>query len=215
MKKYLAKLILGKDVRKELANAEQEKHNTKVKLERICSDVAAMETQMHTLDYCVAAKEREFSELQEEKKDLDELLSQVGIEENEDALTILRRRKIEKNGMLDTLKHDLSSLESQRDQLKTKIPVLQQEKQVLQREVNALKAQVEEKERIDSQLVNKLEQRKGIRGHLNDLKEQWPQKQNDFETRIEEADREELLRLQHELKDYENLITHAINTPIL
>ena len=58
-------------------------------------------------------------------------------------------------------------------------------------------------------------QRKGIRDNLNVLREQWQQNLNDFETRIEEADREELLRLQHELKDYETLITNAINTPII
>lgn len=215
MKEYLAKLILGKDVRKELAIAEQEKLNAKVKLEWICDDVAALETQKNTLDRCIDTKERELSDLQEEKRDLDELLSQAEIEDNEDALAILQTRIIEKNSILDTLKQDLFSLESQRDQLKAKIPVLRQEKQGLQSEVDGLKEQAEEKERNERQLVNKLEQRKGIRDHLNVLKEQWSQKQNDFETRIEKADREELLRLQHELKDYENLITNAINTPIV
>lgn len=215
MKEYLAKLILGKDVRKELATAEQEKLNEIVKLERICSNVAALETQRNTLANCIDTKKRELSELQEEKRGLDEIFSQVEIGENEDVLTFLQTKLTEKNGVLDTLKQDLSALESQRDQLKTRIPVLLQEKQGLQSEVDVLKEQIEEKKRNERQLVNKLEQSKVIRDNLNNLKEQWHKKMNDFETRIDDADRHALLQLQRELKDYEIRITNAINTPIV
>ena len=221
MKKYLAKLLLGRDIYQEFANAEQEMHDAKNKLQKVCADVATLENQMSSLEECLEKEERNISDLMGKKNELDAFLPQGMTTIDENTITLLQTKISEKTEKLSVLKQELLDYESQRSMLVNKLSLLQQEKESLQNEVDALtnrlsviKAEAKEKEKNHQQLKDKLAQRKQIRDYLVGLIEQWQPKQDEFNSGIENADKHTLIELQHELTNYETLIKNAIDTPV-
>jgi len=197
---FLAKLILGSDIHKDLALAEKEVQEAQDKYNSACQVISALEEKNREVSVSLDASKQEISSLQKEKVSIDALLSQLlNDEELGSAKTILERRLNDNNKQLRSLKEKLCILK--------KIGKLKEEKTSIEHDINNLSYEIE--------LLKTVAQREKIRDNLLALKEKWQETLNDFKTRVDGADNlKSLEELKRELEDYEKRVNNAIEISI-
>lgn len=106
-KEFLAKVILGRVVHKDLAIAEKEVYETQGKYNNACQTISVLEEKNRVLRDSLHTSKQEMSSLQNEKELIVALLSQLLKEE---------KNSLEKD--VDNLTHDIELLKKNQSKLK-------------------------------------------------------------------------------------------------
>ena len=211
-KEILAKIILGRDVHKELVFAEKEASEAYGKYNNACQTIRVLE-----------ASKQELSSLQREKVSIDVLLSQLLAEDElGNAKTILEGRLDGKNELLGNQIEKLRSSQKEHDLVLAQLEKLKEEKTSLEcdidkltREIELLKEKSKQKEEQKAKREEFLFQRRGIRDNLLTLKNEWQETLDDFKARIDDADSLKSSKgLKRELEDYERRVNNAIEISV-
>lgn len=221
-KEFLAKIILGQDVNKDLAIAEKEVGEAQGKYNNACEAISVLEEKMSVLSESLNTSKQEMSSLQNEKELIDALLSQLlKDEEFNNAKVILEGRLDDKKAQLGNIVEKLHSSQKEHDLILHQLGKLQEEKTYLKddndnltQEIELLKDKSEqgEKQKAERELIA---QRKEIRDNLSTLKDKWQKILDDFKARIIDADNQKSFEeLKCELKDYERRINNAIEISV-
>lgn len=223
IKEFLARIILGKDLHKDLAIAEKEVHEVKGKYNNACQTISILEGKNRELNKSLETSKQELLSLQHEKESIDALLSQLlNDEELCDAKTILEDRLDKKEALLKNLIEELSSSQKERDLIVDKLGKLKEEKTSLEhnvdnltREVELLKEKSKQKEEQKTKRKDILSQRRGIRDNLSALKDEWQETLDDYKARIDDADSLKSFEgMKRELEDYERRVNNAIEISV-
>ena len=216
IKEFLARIILGKDLHKDLAIAEKE---VKGKYNNACQTISILEGKNRELNKSLETSKQELLSLQHEKESIDALLSQLlNDEELCDAKTILEDRLDKKEALLKNLIEELSSSQKKRDLIVDKLGKLKEEKTSLEHDIDNLTHEIEllkEKSKQREEQKAKISQRKEVRDNLSTLKDGWQETLDDFKARIDDADNLKSLEgLKRELEDYERRVNNAIEISV-
>ncbi len=218
-KEFLAKIVLGKDVYKDLAIAEKEMNEAKDKYNNACQTLSVLEDKNGETSKSLDTSRKEKASLQSEKESIDALLSQLlNNEELCDAKTILERKRDDKKALLGNIIEKLSSSQKEHDLILTQLGELKEEKTSLDHDVENLNHEIEslkEKSKQREEQKAKISQRKEVRDNLSTLKDKWQGTLDEFKARIDDADNLKSLEgLKRELVDYERLVNNAIEISV-
>ena len=218
-KDFLAKIILGRDVYKDLAIAEKEMNEAQGKYNNACQTISTLEEKNRVLSDSLDTSKQELSSLQNEKESIDALLSQLlNDEELCDAKTILEGKRDDKNALLGNIIEKLSTSQKEHDLIFAQLGKLREDKTSLDHDVDNLNHEIEslkEKSKQREEQKTKISQRKEVRDNLLTLKDKWQETLDDFKARIDDADNLKSLEgLKRELVDYERLINNAIEISV-
>ena len=223
IKDFLAKIILGRDVRKDLAIAEKEVYEAQGKYNNAYQAIGVLEGKKRVLSDSLDTFKQELSSSKSEKDSIYALLSQLlKDEELCDAKAILEGRLDNKNALLGNLTEKLRSSHKEHDLILAQLGKLQKEKTSLENDVDNLTQEIELlKEKSEKGKKQKAErekliaQRKGIRDNLSTLKGEWQETLDDFMARVDDADNLKSLKgLKRELEDYERRVNNAIEISV-
>ena len=214
-KEFLAKILLGRNVHKDLAIAEKEVVEAQGMYNNACQTISTFEEKKRVLSDSLDTSKQELSSLKSEKDSIDTLLSQLlNDEELCDAKAILEGRLDDKNALLGNLTEKLRSSHKEHDLILAQLGELKKEKSSLDYDVDNLNHEIEslkEKSKQREEQKAKISQRKEVRDNLSTLKDKWQGTFNDFKARIDDADNLKSLEgLKRELVDYERLVNNAI-----
>lgn len=221
--KFLAKIILRRDIHKDLAFAEKEASEAHGKYNNACQAISVFEEKMGVLNESLNTSKQEMTSLQSEKESIDTLLLQLlNNEELYDAKTILEDRLDDQNTLLRNLTEKLLSSQKEHKLILNKLGKLKEERALLEQDVDNLAHEIElmkEKSKRRESAKEKREeimaQRKKIRDNLLTLKNEWKETLYDFKTKAVDADNLKSLEgLERELKDYEKLVNNAIEIAV-
>jgi len=222
-KEFLAKIVLGRDVYKDLTIAEKEMNEAKDKYSNACQTLSVLEDKYGEICKSLDTSSKEKASLQSEKESIDALLLQLlNNEELCDAKTILECKRDDKKALLGNIIEELSSSQKEHDLILDQLGKLKEEKTFLEhdvdnltREINSLKEKSEQREKQNVERDKLISQRKGIRDNLSNLKDEWKETLDDFKTRVVDADNQKTLEgLKRELVDYERLVNNAIEISV-
>ena len=222
-KEFLAKIILGSDVHKDLAIAEKEMNEVKDKYNNTCQTINVLEEKYRVLSVSLDTSKQEFSSLQGEKDSIDTLLKQLlNADDLGYAKAILEGRFDDKNALLRNLIEKLHSSQEEHDQTLNQLRKLQEGKSSLENDVDNLTREIElskekskqrEEQKAKREVI--LSQRRGIRDNLLTLKNEWQDTLDIFKARKVDADSLKSLEgLKRELEDYERRVNNAIEIPV-
>ncbi len=211
MKEIIAKLLLGRDVRLELAHAEKTNNDMISKLETANNEVDNLTQEAYGLNEILIKSENSLAGFKEELHQLNDILSENSSSvSNTDGLTMLQDTLEKKKNELAVIEDELNKLEKKRQDLTGDIDAATKEKSNLQNKLNEL---VKAKEKLDKKINDvekekeliapKLSQRKEILKKMKVLKDQWQHTLEDFRSKIDKPETENLHRLKKELNDYE------------
>ena len=218
-KEFLAKIVLGKDVYKDLAIAEKEMNEAKDKYNNACQTLSVLEDKNGETSKSLDTSRKEKASLQSEKESIDALLSQLlNNEELCDAKTILERKRDDKKALLGNIIEKLSSSQKEHDLILTQLGELKEEKTSLDHDVENLNHEIEslkEKSKQREEQKAKISQRKEVRDNLSTLKDKWQGTLDEFKARIDDADSLKSFEgLKRELEDYERRVNNAIEISV-
>lgn len=222
-KEFLAKIILGRDVNKDLAIAEKEVGEAQGKCNNACQAISALEEKMSVLSESLNTSKQEMSSLQNEKELIDALLSQLlKDEELNNAKVILEGRLDDKKVRLGNIVEKLHSSQKEHDLILHQLGKLKEEKTSLGKDIEnlthdivLLKKKSKQGEKQKTEREKLIVQRKEIRDNLLTLKDEWQETLDDFKAKVVDADNQKSLeRLKRELKNYERRINNAIEISI-
>ena len=218
-KEFLAKIVLGKDVYKDLAIAEKEMNEAKDKYNNACQTLSVLEDKNGETSKSLDTSRKEKASLQSEKESIAALLSQLlNNEELGDAKTILEGKRDDKKAHLGNIIEKLSSSQKEHDLILTQLGELKEEKTSLDHDVENLNHEIEslkERSKQREEQKAKISQRKEVRDNLSTLKDKWQGTLDEFKARIEDADNLKSLEgLKRELVDYERLVNNAIEISV-
>ena len=218
-KEFLAKIVLGRDVYKDLTIAEKEMNEAKDKYSNACQTLSVLEDKYGEISKSLDTSSKEKASLQSEKESIDALLLQLlNNEELCDAKTILECKRDDKKAHLGNIIEKLSSSQKEHDLILTQLGELKEEKTSLDHDVENLNHEIEslkEKSKQREEQKAKISQRKEVRDNLSTLKDKWQGTLDDFKTRIDDADNLKSLEgLKRELVDYERLVNNAIEISV-
>ena len=219
IKDFLAKIILGRDVRKDLAIAEKEVYEAQGKYNNAYQAIGVLEGKKRVLSDSLDTSKQELSSLKSEKDSIYALLSQLlKDEELCDAKAILEGRLDNKNALLGNLTEKLRSSHKEHDLILAQLGELKKEKTSLDYDVDNLNHEIEslkEKSKQREEQKAKISQRKEVRDNLSTLKDKWQGTLDEFKARIDDADNLKSLEgLKRELVDYERLVNNAIEISV-
>ncbi len=199
-KEFLAKLILGNDIHKDLTFAEEDVYEARDKYNNAYLVIGVLEEKNRLLSESLATSKQDMSSLQSEKELIDALLSQLlSDEELGNAKIILEGRLNEKKTQLSRLKEKVFILK--------RLGKLKEEKTSLELDNANLSREIE--------LFNTVAQREKIRDNLLALKEKWQETRDGFTKRVVVADNLKSLEgLKRELEDYEKRIKNSIEIAV-
>jgi chromosome segregation ATPase len=218
MKEILAKLLLGKDVRLELANVEKTNNDMISKLKTANYEVENLTKEADALNEILIKSEHSLAGFKEELHQLNDIISEnVSTVSDTDGLTILQNTLEKKKNELAVIENELNKLEKDMQNLTMDIAAATKEKSNLQKEFNKLAKdqeeldkKINEAEKEKDLIARKLSQRKEILEKLKVLKDQWQHTLEDFRSKIDKPKTEDLHRLKKELNDYERNIQNLI-----
>lgn len=222
-KELLAKIILGRDVYKDLAIAEKIMNEAQGMYNNACQTISTFEEKKRVLSDSLDTSKQELSSLKSEKDSIDALLSQLlNDEELCDGKAILEGRLDDKNALLGNLIEKLRSSQEEHDQILNQLRKLQEEKTSLEHDVKIVASEVEllkekskQKGKQKAEKEKLIAQRKGIRDNLSTLKDEWQETLDDFKAKVVDADNQKSLeRLKRELIDYERRVDNAIEISV-
>lgn len=217
-KEFLAKLILGSNVHKDLAIAEKEEHEAKGKYNNACQAFSVLEEKERLFKKSLDISKQEMFSLQSEKESIDILLLQLLDDaELDNAKTILEGRLDDKNILLKDLKEKLYSCQKKHELKLDELGKLKEEKTSLEHDVNNLSNEIELlKEKSKQREAKRLNvaQRKKIKEDLSTLNEVWQMKLEDFKARVDDDNLGSLKKLKLELIDYERSVKNAIEISV-
>ena len=218
-KEFLAKIVLGKDVYKDLAIAEKEMNEAKDKYNNACQTLSVLEDKNGETSKSLDTSRKEKASLQSEKESIAALLSQLlNNEELGDAKTILEGKRDDKKAHLGNIIEKLSSSQKEHDLILTQLGELKEEKTSLDHDVENLNHEIEslkERSKQREEQKAKISQRKEVRDNLSTLKDKWQGTLDEFKARIDDADNLKSLEgLKRELVDYERLVNNAIEISV-
>ena len=218
-KEFLAKIVLGRDVYKDLTIAEKEMNEAKDKYSNACQTLSVLEDKYGKISKSLDTSSKEKASLQSEKESIDALLLQLlNNEELCDAKTILECKRDDKKALLGNIIEELSSSQKEHDLILAQLGKLKEEKTSLDHDVDNLNHEIEslkEKSKQREEQKAKISQRKEVRDNLSTLKDKWQGTLYDFKTRIDDADNLKSLEgLKRELVDYERLVNNAIEISV-
>ena len=220
--KYIVKIILGRDIHKDLAIAEKQELEAQGKYNNACQTISVLEEKDRLLSKTLDASRRKLTSLQSEKKSIDKLLSQLlSDEELENAKTILEDNLENKNALYGNLIEKFCASQKNHDLILNQFGNLKEEKtslendvDILTHELEMLKEKFEQRDRQNTD-KKKLIQRKVIRDNLLAHKNKWQETLDDFNTKAVEANNLKSLEgLKRELEDYERRINNAIEISV-
>lgn len=218
MREIIAKLLLGRDVRSELANAEKTNNDMMSKLETANNEVDNLTKEANALNEILIKSEHSLASFREELHQLNDIISENASSASDtDGLTMLQNTLEKKKNELTVIEDELKKLEKERQNLTGDIDAATKEKSNLQNKLNVL---VKDKEELDKKIhyaekeneliAQKLSQRKEILDKLKALKDQWQYTLEDFRSKMDKPETEDLHRLKKELNDYERNIQNLI-----
>ena len=221
--KFLAKIILGRDIHKDLALAEKEASEAHGKYNNACQTISVLEEKNIELSKSLDASKQEMTSLQSEKDSIYVLLSQL-LNEDElgNAKTILEGRLDGKNELLGSQIEKLRSSPKEHDLVLAQLEALKVEKTSLEhdienktREIELLKEKSKHRDEQKAKREEFLSQRRGVRDNLLTLKNEWQETLDDFKARIDDADSlRSFKELKRELEDYERRVNNAIEISV-
>ena len=221
--KFLAKIILGRDIHKDLAFAEKEASEAQGKYNNTCLVISVFEEKMGVLSKSLKTSKQEMTSLQSEKESIDVLLSQLLAEDElGNAKTILEGRLDGKNELLGNQIEKLRSSQKEHDLVLAQLEKLKVEKTSLEhdvdyktREIELLKEKSKHRDDQKTKREEFLSQRRWIRDNLLTLKNEWQETLDGFKARVVDADNLKSLEgLKRELVDYERRINNAIEISV-
>lgn len=222
-KEFLAKIVLGKDVYKDLAIAEKEMNEAKDEYYNACQTISTLEERNRVLSDSFDASKQELSSLKSENDSIDTMLSLLlNDEELCDAKAILEGRLEDKKALLENLIENLRSSQEEHANTQTQLKILQEEQTSLDKDVYNLTHEIEvlkEKSGAGGKPIAKkqiiLAQRKDIRDNLLTLKDEWKDTLQNIMKRVSDADSlESLEELKYELGNYESRANNAIEISV-
>ena len=214
IKESLTKILLGRNINKELATAVEENHKAHDEYNNACQDNNALKEELCALTESLKSHTESLASLIKENERLDSLLSQLmeikAIDEAQESLeNILNDYKTK----LNNLKVNLNNNEQEHDKLQRQLEKIQDEKINLDRDIEILNQKIESsKKEREQQIGNILNQRKSIKETLATHKEKWQANIEEFNIKIVNANKLDLLELRHKCDDYETKIKNAIET---
>lgn len=222
-KDFLAKIILGSDIYKDLAIAEKEMYDAQGKYNNACRAISALEEKKRLLSNSLDILKQEEYSLECEKKSIDTLLSKLLSDEELDSpKTSLVDKLNNKDALLESWERKLCCSEEEKKNILKQKEKLQGKKISLEKDVNLLSKEIAKLEDAsnggDEKIAERrkiINQRKEIKENLLTLKEKWQETLDDMKTRVDSADNlKSLKRLELELKDYEKTINNAIEISV-
>ena len=223
VKEFLAKILLGRDVYKDLAIAEKEMNEAKEKYDNVCQTLSVLEDKNGEISKSLDTSRIEKASLQSEKESIDALLLQLlNNEELCDAKTILECKRDDKKALLKNRTEKLHSSQKEQSLIMDQLGKLKEEKTSLEhdlgiitREIELLKEKSKQKEGQVLEKEKIIVQRKGIRDNLSALKDGWQDTLDDFKAKVVDADnRKSLEGIKRELIDYERRVNNAIEISV-
>lgn len=222
-KDFLAKIILGSDIYKDLAIAEKEMYDAQGKYNNACRAISELEEKKRLLSNSLDILKQEEYSLECEKKSIDTLLSQLLSDEELDSpKTSLVDKLNNKDALLESWERKLCCSEEEKKNILKQKEKLQGKKISLEKDVNLLSKEIAKLEDAsnggDEKIAERrkiINQRKEIKENLLTLKEKWQETLDDMKTRVDSADNlKSLKRLELELKDYEKTVNNAIEISV-
>ena len=223
VKEFLAKILLGRDVYKDLAIAEKEMNEAKEKYDNVCQTLSVLEDKNGEISKSLDTSRIEKASLQSEKESIDALLLQLL---NDDELgntkAILEGRLDDKKALLKNRTEKLHSSQKEQSLIMDQLGKLKEEKTSLEhdlgiitREIELLKEKSKQKEGQVLEKEKPIVQRKGIRDNLSALKDGWQYTLDDFKAKVVDADNQKSLEgIKRELIDYERRVNNAIEISV-
>lgn len=223
VKEFLAKILLGRDVYKDLAIAEKEMNEAKDKYSYACQTLSVLEDKYGEISKSLDTSRIEKVSLQSEKESIDALLLQLL---NDDELgntkAILEGRLDDKKALLKNRTEKLHSSQKEQSLIMDQLGKLKEEKTSLEhdlgiitREIELLKEKSKQKEGQVLEKEKLIVQRKGIRDNLSALKDGWQDTLDDFKAKVVDADNQKSLEgIKRELIDYERRVNNAIEISV-
>ena len=222
-KEFLAKIVLGRDVYKDLTIAEKEMNEAKDKYSNACQTLSVLEDKNGEISKSLDTSRIEKASLQSEKESIDALLLQLL---NDDELgntkAILEGRLDDKKALLKNRTEKLHSSQKEQSLIMDQLGKLKEEKTSLEhdlgiitREIELLKEKSKQKEGQVLEKEKLIVQRKGIRDNLSALKDGWQDTLDDFKAKVVDADNQKSLEgIKRELIDYERRVNNAIEISV-
>ena len=222
-KEFLAKIVLGRDVYKDLTIAEKEMNEAKDKYNNACQTLSVLEDKNGEISKSLDTSRKEKASLQSEKESIDALLLQLL---NDDELgntkAILEGRLDDKKALLKNRTEKLHSSQKEQSLIMDQLGKLKEEKTSLEhdlgiitREIELLKEKSKQKEGQVLEKEKLIVQRKGIRDNLSALKDGWQDTLDDFKAKVVDADNQKSLEgIKRELIDYERRVNNAIEISV-
>ena len=217
VKEFLAKILLGRDVYKDLAIAEKEMNEAKEKYDNVCQTLSVLEDKNGEISKSLDTSRIEKASLQSEKESIDALLLQLL-----NTKAILEGRLDDKKALLKNRTEKLHSSQKEQSLIMDQLGKLKEEKTSLEhdlgiitREIELLKEKSKQKEGQVLEKEKIIVQRKGIRDNLSALKDGWQDTLDDFKAKVVDADnRKSLEGIKRELIDYERRVNNAIEISV-
>lgn len=220
VKEFLAKIILGSDIHKDLAIAKKEEQEAQDKYNNAYQTICLLEEKKRELNQSLETFMQEISFLQNEKESIDTFLSQL---QNDEVLGIKRtiqevRLDEKKIIILGNLIEKIRSSSNEYNQTLIQLKSQKEKKISLEhdidnstRELELMKEKSKHRDEQKAKRKEYLSQRRGIRDNLLTLKNEWQKTLDDFKARLDDADSlKSFKELERELKDYERRINNAI-----
>lgn len=220
VKEFLAKIILGSDIHKDLAIAKKEEQEAQDKYNNAYQTICLLEEKKRELNQSLETFMQEISFLQSEKESIDTFLSQL---QNDEVLGIKRtiqevRLDEKKIIILGNLIEKILSSSNEYNQTLIQLKSQKEKKISLEhdidnstRELELMKEKSKHRDEQKAKRKEYLSQRRGIRDNLLTLKNEWQKTLDDFKARLDDADSlKSFKELERELKDYERRINNAI-----
>ncbi len=222
-KDFLAKIILGSDIYKDLAIAEKEMYDAQGKYNNACRANSALEEKKRLLSNSLDILKQEEYSLECEKESIDTLFSKLlNDEELDSPKTSLVDKLNNKDALLESWERKICCSEEEKKNILRQKEKLQGKKISLEKDVNLLSEEIAKLEEAsnggDEKIAERrkiINQRKEIKENLLTLKEKWQETLDDMKTRVDSADNlKSLKRLELELKDYEKTVNNAIEISV-
>lgn len=220
---FLARVILGSDIYKDLAITEKEMHDAQGKCNNACLAISALEENKRLLSNSLDILKQEASSLECEKESIDTLFSKLlNDEELNSPKTSLVDKLNNKDALLESWERKICCSEEEKKNILRQKEELQGKKISLEKDVDLLSKEIAKLEEAskggDEKIAERrkiINQRKEIKENLLTLKEKWQEMLNDIKTRVDSADNlKSLKRLELELKDYEKRVNNAIEISV-
>ena len=223
VKEFLAKILLGRDVYKDLAIAEKDMNEAKEKYDNVCQTLSVLEDKNGETSKSLDTSRKEKASLQSEKESIDALLLQLL---NDDELgntkAILEGRLDDKKALLKNRTEKLHSSQKEQSLIMDQLGKLKEEKTSLEHDLGIITHEIEllkeKSKQKEGQVLEKekiIVQRKGIRDNLSALKYGWQDTLDDFKAKVVDADNQKSLEgIKRELIDYERRVNNAIEISV-